>query len=798
MNAKTPRRQEKTEDFRAEARRRGERIEPNFFSASLSAPPRLRARRLFFPWRLCVLAVTLFSLRQANADDLKLFYAQPAKVWMTDALPIGNGRIGGMVFGGFAQEHIQFNEDTLWTGSPSAPPKGGAEHLGQIQQLLADGAEKQVEPLMKRYFSSSAKGGYQPFGDLLIDVHGGGAFVSDYRRELDLSQGLARVHYKMDGVDFDRECFCSFPDQVMVVRFTCTRPHSLNLDIRLTTAHPGTTVSADGNRLTLDGQLPGNKLGFQSIVVAEPEGGTMTARGDYLDVLDADAVTILLTAATEFGKNDPHAANESILKKVVGKSYADLLAAHEKDYTDLFDRVQLDLGDSDASSQPTDARLLAHHNGRSDPGLDALFFQFGRYLLISSSRGSLPSNRQGLWNDSLNAPWGADFPTMMNLEMMYWPAETTNLAECAEPLIHVIDNLRESGRRTAKENFGTGGWVVNYTTTPWGFTSAGPGVYTFFPAGAAWLCQHLWEHYAFSQDKQFLQTTAYPIMKEAAQFWVEHLIPTTDGTLVSSPSESPEHGGFTIGAAMDEEIVRDLFTHCIDASTILGVDDDFRAKLTDMRAHLAPLKIGKRGQLQEWMTDLDDPTDTHRHVSHLWALYPGDQISPLTTPDLANACRETLAERGDGGPGWGLAWKIGFWARLLDGDHAYKILQSQMTPTSDTGRSSTIGGTYANLFDARPPLQIDGNLAATAAIAEMLLQSQNGEIDLLPALPSAWPNGGVTGLRARGGFVVDENWMNGRLTDATIHSTAGGHCRVRGTKLQEFETVAGGTYPFRN
>ena len=759
------------------------------------------------PRSLCLfVSAFIFAFASsAFADDLKLWYTDPAKTWMTEALPIGNGRIGGMVFGGIAQEHIQFNEDTLWSGGPQTPPAGGAEHLRQIQSLLAAGDTDSVNRLMKEYFASAAKGGYQPFGDLYIDVHPNGAFVSDYRRELDLNSGVVRVHYSVDSASCDREYFCSHPDQVMVLHFTSAAPHGVTLTIRMAAAQREAAITAAGNRITMDGQLRGNGLGYQAVLLAEPTGGSVMAGGDRLEISQADAVTILLTAATEYSPtypayrgNDYRAANEKALANAEGKSYADLLAAHEKDYQSLFGRVALDLGPGPSPDQPTDQRLAAFHNGSPDPALEALFFQYGRYLLISSSRDSLPSNRQGLWNDSTSASWGADFPTMMNLEMMYLPAETTNLPECAEPLINMISGLVQPGSVTAQKCFGADGWVVNYTTTPWGFTAAGAGIYNYFPAGAAWLCQHLWEHFAFSQDQGFLRDTAYPIMKSAAEFWTERLVAQPDGTLMSSPSESPEHGGFVIGAMMDQEIVRDLFTNCIDASKILDVDADFRDKLADLNNHLAPLKIGKRGQLQEWQADIDDPTDTHRHISHLWALYPGDQISPLTTPALANAARQTLAERGDGGPAFALAWKIGYWARLRDGDHAGRILRALMTPTTQVSPRSPLTGTYANMFTARPPLQVDANLAATAAIAEMLVQSQNGEIDLLPALPSAWPAGSVTGLRARGGFVVDESWQAGQLTQAAIHSTVGGVCHIRrpgDQKTIEVDTEAGGVYP---
>jgi alpha-L-fucosidase 2 len=737
----------------------------------------------------------------AFADDLTLWYTQPAKTWMTDALPIGNGQLGGMVFGGIAQEHIQFNEDTLWTGGPAAlsgTRPGGAQHIAEIQKLMAAGQIPEATRLIQQYFYGNTRGfgAYQAFGDLLIDLPSGAdaATATDYRRELDLEHGVARVHYTINGIRYDRECFCSYSNGVMALHLTASRPGSVNAVVHLPGAQRGTATTARDNELTLTGKLADNGMEYQAVALVDPQGpaAMLTDGPDQIQIQNADAVTILLCASTSYKfpsrtELNPADRNATAIR-AANKSYADLLAVHEKEYASLFGRVILDLGHSDNEKLPTDQRLIARAKGANDPSLDALYFQFGRYLLISSSRDRLPSNRQGLWNNATNPQWGADFPTMMNLEMMYWPAETTNLSECAQPLIDMIDALRVPGAVTAKTAYGAGGWTVNYTTNPWGFTAGGTGPYQYFPAGAAWLCQHVWEHYAFTQDRDYLAKTAYPIMKHAAQFWVDHLIADSDGTLVSSPSESPEHGAFAVGAAMDQEIVWDLFTNCVAAADILNTDADFKAKLSDMLKHLSGPKIGSHGQLQEWKADVDDPADTHRHVSHLWAVYPGHQIGLLTTPDLAAAAKKSLESRGDGGPSWGWAWKMGFWARLGDGDHAHLILDHLLTPTSDVNPRSTNAGTYENMFAARPPLQVDGNLAATAAMAEMLVQSQNPvadsqhsyEIDLLPALPKAWATyGSVVGLKARGGFTVDLVWRDGVLNSAGIHSLAGNVCRVR-------------------
>ena len=755
------------------------------------------------------------------ADDLTLWYTRPATTWMTEALPIGNGRIGGMVFGGVGRERVQFNENSLWSGGPREwagyqggnVPGGGRERVTEIQALLRGGETKAAEDLTRKFLLGDRRafGAYQPMGDLLIDLPGQpseSADVTDYRRSLDLRRAVAGVRYTVGGATYTREYFCSHPDQVMVLRFSCSRRGGVSLVLRATTPHKGSTVSTDGGTLSLAGRLRGNGMGFEAVTVVRPEGGSIETRPDSISVRGADAVTILMTAATDYlprypayTGNDYRAANRRTLDALAGRSYDQLLEGHEKDYRGLFDRVTLDLGHDGHRELPTDDRIVAYSKGAADPGLEALLFQYGRYLLISSSRpGGLPANLQGLWNDSASPPWASDYHLNINLEMNYWLAEVTNLSECSEPLIGFIDSLREPGRVTARTYYGAGGWTAHTMVNVFGFTAPGWDVpWGNFPAGGAWLCQHLWDHYAFTGDREYLARTAYPIMREAAQFWVDHLVEDADGTLVSSPSFSPEQGGISAGATMDQEIVWDLFTNCIEAGRVLDTDAEFRQTLTRMRERLSPPKVGRHGQLQEWKADIDDPRNHHRHASHLFALHPGRQISPLATPDLAAAARRSLEFRGDGGAGWSMAWKVNFWARLFDGDHAHRMLRNLLTPAAATRVDMEKGGgVYPNLLDAHPPFQIDGNFGATSGITEMLLQSHTVEeasasenaspgkpaartLHLLPELPKAWPTGSATGLRARGGFEVDETWAEGVLREATLRAIGREDrlCRVR-------------------
>ncbi|MYV51391.1 glycoside hydrolase family 95 protein [Streptomyces sp. SID3212] len=744
------------------------------------------------------------------SDDLTLWYQTPAADWERESLPIGSGALGASVFGTLATERLTFNEKTLWTGGPGAA--GGYDHgnwtaprpgvLASVQQRLDTEGRLTPEAVVAELGQPKhGFGSYQVFGDLEFAVPGAPAAPdASYRRSLDLSTALAAVSYTHQGVAYTREFFASYPGKVIAGRFTADQPGKIAFTLRYTSPRQDFTATASGDRLTVKGALQDNGLRFEAQIRVRTEGGSVRAGTDgTLTVTGATRAWFVLAAGTDYADtypryrgSDPHAAVTGSVDAAARRSYTDLRTRHVADHRALFDRVSLDIG-QELPDLPTD-RLLAGYTGGTTPAdraLEALFFQYGRYLLIASSRaGSLPANLQGVWNNVTNPPWSADYHVNINLQMNYWLAEVTNLAETTAPYDRYVESMRAPGRRSAQEIFGSGGWVVQNETNPYGFTGVHNWATSFwFPEAAAWLTQQLYDHYRFNGSTEYLRTTAYPVMKEAAEFWLANLrTDPRDGTLVVTPSYSPEQGDFTAGAAMSQQIVHDLLTNTLEAARTLGDAPAFRTRLQDTLAQLDPgLRVGSWGQLQEWKADLDSPTNDHRHVSHLFALHPGRQIQAGS--EWAEAAKVSLTARGDGGTGWSKAWKINFWARLRDGNHAHKMLSEQL-------KSSTL----PNLWDTHPPFQIDGNFGATSGIAEMLVQSQHGPIEILPALPASWQDGSVTGLRARGGATLDLVWAGGRATRVTLRASRTGDLTVRSTLLpggeRRFRATAGRTYVF--
>ncbi|MEP3212723.1 MAG: glycoside hydrolase N-terminal domain-containing protein [Luteolibacter sp.] len=735
------------------------------------------------------------------SEKLCLWYDQPAKTWMTEALPIGNGPMGAMLFGGTDIERIQFNEISLWSGDRMA-----AEKL-----MVGESQEEEEQNL----------GAHQAFGDIFIHLGHDFSKVSNYRQELDIDRAVHTVSYEYNGINYRRIAFASHPDGVIVIHLTADKPAAYTGHVQLADMHDA-TISGEGNKLSSVGKI-GNGFEYEAQMVVRNENGKLTHKSDAPPIKNpwdiavpnssfafegCDSLTLILAAGTNFLQDHrkewlgihPHDAVTKRVDSAAKQSVPQLLATHIDDYQSLFRRFSIDLGStaSDLLAKTTPTRLEAYTKDKStDPDLEALLCQFGRYLLISCSRpGSLPANLQGVWNDSNLPAWAGDYHSNINLEMNYWPAEPANLAECHEPFIDYVTSLREVSAENTRKKYGdVRGWTVRTMNN-----ACGISFWKWNPPGSAWYSQHLWEHYAFTRDKEYLRKTAYPVLKEICHFWEDRLKRRPDGTLVTPDGWSPEQYKYEPeeGVTYDQEIIFDLFTNTIEAADELGDDKEFRDHIAGMRDKLLKPKIGRWGQLQEWEEDKDDPEDKHRHVSHLYALYPGRQISLAKTPELAEAARVSLDARGDESTGWSRAWKINFWARLWDGNRAYKLLRSFLNITRQTkmiyGESGA--GVYPNLLCSHPPFQIDGNLGATAGFCEMLLQSHTGDIHLLPALPKAWHTGKASGFSARGGFEVDMTWQDGRLTHAAIHSKAGLPCKVvYGDRTWDLKTEVGESYP---